>query len=157
MSFWANRSGAHMFSYLYCISVWVAVRFRNTLAAVMLTIAAWTFFVSIQGLAGYFEMFPGWQENKTVYNVVRAAKWITPKTQDITYLAARWSGAGTSFDLIPEEIVVRDEGGRDMMARAAALEREQIQVSALETIGSSLVFEALVLASAIWMFSRKDF
>lgn len=146
-----------MFSYLYCISAWVAVRFRNTLASVMLTLAAWTFFVSIQGLAGYFEMYPGWQENKTVYNVVRAVKWITPKTQDITYLAARWSGAGTSADLIPEEVVARDEATRDALARAKALEREQINVSALETIGSSLVFEALVLASAMWMFSRKDF
>lgn len=142
-----------LFSYLYCISVWVAVAFRSTVAAVLLTLGAWVFFFGVQSLEDTFDMFPTWKEHRTVYNAVRTARWIVPKTQDITYLARKWAGAGASADIMPSP----GKADRQLIERASKIEENRMGVNPLYTIGSSLLFEAVIVLLAMWKFSRTDY
>lgn len=142
-----------LFSYLYCISVWVAVAYRSSIAAVILSLAAWIFFAGVQTLPDMFETFPSWKENKTAYTTARVARWIVPKTQDITYLASKWCGAAVTTDLLPNT----NANAEDMLDRAEQLEKDRMNINPVYTIGSSLLFEAVIVLAAMWKFSRKDY
>jgi hypothetical protein len=43
------------------------------------------------------------------------------------------------------------------MERAGRAERERMNLSPVYTMGSSLLFEAVIVALAIWRFSRNDY
>ena len=152
---WAIPLVVLLFSYMYCVSVWVAVHFRSTVAAVVISLGAWMMFFGVQTTADLFEMYPTWQRNQTAYTAFRAARWIVPKTQDITYLAAEWSGAGLSDEILPDP----DPEGLDTEAieRASNIERERMKIDPFHTIGSSLLFEAVIVILAMWKFARTDY
>lgn len=143
-----------LFSYLYCISACVAVRFRSTVVSVIVTIGAWLVFSSVQTMGDMFEMYPSWQQNRTAYAAVRAARWIVPKTEDVVYLAKAWTGARPATEVMPE---FEDEHEREVVDRAAKIEIERMNINPVLTIGSSLLFEGVVLLFAIWTFSRRDY
>ncbi len=142
-----------LFSYIYSVSAWAGVRYRSTIAAVLLGLGAWVFFAGVQATGDAFETFPAWKENRWAYNAVLAARWAVPKTHDITYLAGKWSGAAVSTELVPE---VEDKD-KDMVQRAGESELERMNLNPLYTIGSSLLFEALVVLLTMWTFSRSDY
>ncbi|HNQ23369.1 MAG TPA: ABC transporter permease subunit [Phycisphaerae bacterium] len=145
-----------LFSYLYCVSAWVAVRTRSTLAAVLVSLGAWVVFVGLQGLGDVFELMPQWKENRTLYTVARVAGWVVPKTQDITYFAGRWSGAPAPADVMPKTRVPTP-ADRELIDKAGEVDRQRFEQRALPSIGSSLLFEAVVVAAAMWTFSRRDY
>ena len=91
-----------LFSYIYCVSAWVGVVYRSTVAAVLLGLGAWVFFAGVQATGDVFDVFPAWKENRWAYDAVRAARWCIPKTHDITYLAAKWSAGGLTTELVPD-------------------------------------------------------
>ena len=142
-----------LFSYIYCVSAWVGVVYRSTVAAVLLSLGAWVFFSGIQATADAFEMFPTWKENRLAYNTLGVARWCIPKTQDITYLAAKWSGAGVSTELVPDV----EEDDRPVVERAGRSELQRMAINPFYTIGSSLGFEMIVVLLAMWKFSRSDY
>ena len=142
-----------LFSYLYCVSVWVAVTMRSPIAAIFLSMAAWVVFTGVQHMDDTLEVYPKWKENRTLFYTVRTARWIVPKTHDITYLAERWTGAGSGTNLVPE---IEDEDV-EMMERVKTVEQKRREVNAIHTIGSSLAFEAFVVLWAMWIFARKDY
>lgn len=142
-----------LFSYVYCISAWAGVRFRSATVAINLAVGAWVVFAGIQGLGDMFDTFPEWKKNRLAYNAAVAARWVVPKTHDVTYLAGKWSGAAVSTELVPEI----DEGDREAMERAGRAELERMNLNPVYTIGSSLLFEAVIVALAIWRFSRSDY
>ncbi len=142
-----------LFSYLYCVSVLVAVLWRSTVAVVLITLGAWMLFVAVQQFADMFTIYPSWQENTRVHRAVRAARWVVPKTQDVTLLARKWAGAAPSEELIPDTEEVDDE----LLERASKAEADRMALSPILTIGSSLGFEAFILLLAAWRFSRRDF
>ena len=142
-----------LFSYLYCVSVWVAVTMRSTIAAIVLSMGAWVAFTGVQQIDDVLELYPQWREQRTGLYTLRALRWVVPKTQDITYLAERWSGAGSGTNLIPDI----PEQDVSMLERVRSLEAKRRNVNAVHTIGSSLVFEAVVVLLAMWTFSRKDY
>lgn len=146
-----------LFSYLYCVSALVAVKTGSAVATIMLSIAAWVVFAIPANVLPVFDAFPNWKEGR-VYQVVRVASWIPPKTADIPYLAARWAKAGTSMDILPDAMVEGDSP-HDAAAIEAAkkAERRMLSQSPLLSIGSSLLFEAVVVLWAMFSFSRKDF
>ncbi|MCH8150510.1 MAG: ABC transporter permease subunit, partial [Planctomycetes bacterium] len=144
-----------LFSYIYCVSVWVAVHFRSTVAAIVISLGAWMMFFGVQTTADLFDMYPAWQRNQTVHTAFRAARWMIPKTQDITYLAANWCGASPSGEVLPDPDP--DETDTETIERATAIERDRMNVNPVHTIGSSLLFEALVVLLAMWKFSRSDY
>ena len=142
-----------LFSYLYCVSVWVAVTMRSTIAAIVLSMGAWVAFTGVQQLDDVLELYPQWREQRTVFYTVRTLRWVVPKTQDIAYLAERWSGAGSGTDLIPDT----SDQDVSMLERVRSLEAKRRSVNPVHTIGSSLAFEAVVVLLAMWTFSRKDY
>jgi len=147
-----------LFSYVYCVSVYVAVKTRSVVAAILLSLGAWVFFAMPKTAVDVFESFPDLQEHKTIYRAVRVVSWIPPKTADIPYLAARWSRAGTSLDIFPTSMMEANDSPAQMdMERAREMEAQQLKMNPAYSIGSSLLFEAVVLLLAMWSFARSDY
>lgn len=142
-----------LFSYLYCVSVWVAVSMRSTAAAILLSLGAWVAFMGVQSIDDVFELYPKWQEQRALFYTVRTLRWVVPKTQDITYLAERWSEAGSGANLMPEA----ENRDAQFLERFRLLESKRRNVNALHTIGSSLAFEAVIVMLGMWTFARKDY
>ncbi len=142
-----------LFSYLYCVSVLVAVVSRSTVAAVLLTLGAWISFTGVQSINDVFIMFPEWQKHETYYRASGVARWIVPNTQDVLYNAKKWSRAASAFDMMPEP----DEEDREMVGYAKEIEEARMAIPAVYTIGSSLLFEAAVVLLAMWKFTRRDY
>ena len=152
---WTIPLAIVLFSYLYCVSVLVAVCLRSTVAAVLLSLGAWVIFFGIQTTADLFELYPTWQEQRGAYQAARVARWAVPKTQDITYLAAKWSGAGSSADIMPEPEMEYEDA--ELVDRARDVELRRMAVNPLFTIGSSLLFELVIVLLAMWKFARSDY
>ncbi len=147
-----------LFSYVYCVSVLVAVRTRSTVAAILVSIGAWVLYVCPAMALVTFEQFPSLKENERLYRMMRVASWIPPKTAEVTYLAAKWAGAGTSVDVFPPSVMYSGRGvGREDIDRARKIEERELNKSPLVSIGSSLAFETVVVLLAMWSFARKDY
>lgn len=149
---------ALLFSYVYCVSVLVAVATRSTVAAILLSIASWAVFALVHQAPGFFEQFPELKSHATTYRAVRVVSWIPPKTGDITYLAARCANAGPSLDMMPATVTQSGtDEDRAAMRRGQDWEATQLELNPLYSIGSSLLFEAVIVLIALWKFRRADF
>jgi ABC-type transport system involved in multi-copper enzyme maturation permease subunit len=152
-----------MFSYVYCVSVLVAVRTRSTVTAILVSLAAWAIFSVAGQMPGVFEVFPDLKKYEGLHRAVRVVSWVPPKTADVTYLAARWAQAGTSVDMMPDSSKPsaatqrKPKGPNPDLKRARTWEEEQLQMSPAFSIGSSLLFEAAVVMLALRRFARTDF
>lgn len=147
-----------VFSYIFCISVLVGVRTCSTVAAVLLTIGAWMLFAVVSQAPQTFEYFPNLKNNARTFSAVRVLSWIPPKTADFPYVAANWAGAGTSLDVFPE-LMASGSGGYDPddLQRAQEIELRELQKNPFYSIGSSLLFEAVILLIAMRSFVRRDY
>ena len=147
-----------LFSYIYCVSVLVAVMTRSVVTSILLSLGAWVVFSVVTQAPELFEQFPSLQEHEAAYRAARVISWIPPKTSGVTFLAAKWARAGTSVDLIPESVMdTATESDRGALEGGRRWEEEQLETNAFYSLGSSLLFEALVLLVAMWKFSRMDF
>ncbi len=151
--FWTIPLLVVLFSYVYCVSAWAGVRFRSSIVAINLSVGAWVFFAGIQGVGDLFELEKDMQKHRWAYRSVQIARWCVPKTQDITDLAAKWSGAAASTELMPEP----PEEDREAIEQAKRTERKRMDINPVHTIGTSLLFEAVVVLLAMWRFSRQDY
>jgi hypothetical protein len=142
-----------LFSYLYCVSALTAVMWRSTAASVLVSLGAWVAFTGVQSLHDGFEWFPEWKEGRA-YAIADAARWVIPKTQDITYLAKKWTGAASTAEMLPQP---PNRESRDILDIAKRIEEARMAIPAWQTIGSSLLFEAFVVGLAMWKFSRADY
>lgn len=147
-----------LFSYLYCVSVLVAVKTRSTVAAILLSLGAWIAFATPQTALQTFDQFPKLKKQDRVYAMIRLAAWIPPKTTDIPYIAARWARAGASVDIFPDTAMSSaSTDDREQIDRARRMEEEALRKNPWVSIGSSLVFEAVVVLWAMASFTRKDY
>jgi len=148
-----------LFSYLYCVSVLVALRTRSSVAAALVTIGAWFAFSTMtQTLPQTFDQYPSLKKYTRTYQAVRVASWIPPKTGDIIVLAARCAGAGPSIDLfVDEESPELPGSSPEELKRARDIEERELRKNPWLSIGSSLLFEAFVLLLAARYFARRDF
>ncbi len=162
-----------LFSYFYCISALVAVYYRSPLVAVLISLGAWVVFAGIQSADDFYEMGglaafdPTYQhksasagdeqqnvnKSNSLRQVFRVARWVVPKTQDITYLARKMARGAQATDLMPSS----DPSGQEMMDRGKRIEAQRMSLPAWQTMGSSLLFEAVIVAVAMWKFSRTDY
>lgn len=146
-----------LFSYIFCVSVLVGVKTRSTVAALLLTVGAWVMFAMVTQAPQMFEVFPNWKKNVPVYTAVRVLSWIPPKTGGFPYIAAKWAGAGTSMDIFPDDL----PGGGDYdpgdLQRAKRVEKRELEKNPFYSIGSSLIFEAVILLLAMRVFVRRDY
>jgi len=146
-----------LFSYLYCVSVAVAIKTRSAVAAVLVTIGAWVAFALLHQGPQIFEHYPELKKHTLIYNSMRVGSWIPPKTGDFVYLTAKWAGAGTSMDVIPDEVAAQPDVDPDQLRRAEEIERQELEKSPVYSIGSSLLFEAVILLIAMRGFVRRDY
>ncbi len=147
-----------LFSYVYCVSVLVAVRTGSGVAATLLSIGAWVLYICPATAVQTFEQIPELKKHERIYQTMRVAAWIPPKTGDIPYLAARWAGAGISLELLPPSwMQVGTQNHRAQIDSAREMEERELAKNALLSIGSSLLFEAVIVLLAMWSFARKDY
>ncbi len=146
-----------MFSYIYCVCALVGVMTRSTLTAILLSFAAWFVFFIPQAAYGIFQFVPEWKESK-VFPVVKAVRWVLPKTADIAYIAARWTGANEAVDALPRQPPAGFDPEYDArVKRVQGLTEAQLSITAAKSIGSSLAFELLIVLWAMRRFCRLDF
>lgn len=148
-----------LFSYVYCVSVLVAVKTRSAVAATLLSIVAWVLYICPVTAVQTFEQFPSLQKHERVYRMLRMVSWIPPKTGEVAYLAAKWAGAGTSLDMFPSGMMQSrmQPHQYDQLDRAREMEKRELMKNPFISIGSSLCFEAVVVLLAMWNFARKDY
>ena len=147
-----------LFSYVYCISTLVAVRTGSGVAATLLSIAAWVLYVCPAMALQTFEEYPSLKKHERIYQMMRVVAWIPPKTGDITYFAASWAGAGTSLDIIPASWFEKGALNRGAQFDSAReMEERELAQNPFVSIGSSLLFEAVVVLLGMWSFARKDY
>ncbi len=113
-------------------------------------------------------------------------KWLVPKTRDIPHIAGNLIGASTASEVFivsvdpPESEDDGDAADADNdspqqgpdhaaaspsragpietdMQKSIEIEKEIANVSIIKSIGSSLLFEAVIISIAIWRFCRRDF
>ena len=143
-----------LFSYLYCISSLVAVFTRSTVPAVLLTMFAWAGITGVQGLDDAFlYITPEWQENKQAFAAIHTARWVLPKTQDVTYFAKQWSKAANELMFIKAE----DVKDQETIEKTRDIEQSRRDLGPVKSIGSSLLFEAAIVLLAMLKFSRTDY
>lgn len=142
-----------LFSYLYCISVLVAVLSRSAMLAALVTLGAWMMFGGIQLMDDQFEDRPQWREYTTAYHAVHVARWIVPKTADIMTFSKEIVRAARADDFLAGSA----DQDQAMIDHAVRVEERRMAVSPYSTIGSSLLFEGVIVLLAMWRFNRKDF
>ncbi len=103
-------------------------------------------------------MAPELKKHDKIHRAVQIVCWIPPKTADTPYLAAKWAKAGISLDAFPSSVMeIGTEEERAQVQRSRLFEEKQLEISPLASIGSSLVFEAVIVLLGMWAFSRQDF
>ncbi len=164
-----------LFSYVYAFSALFGVLTRNSMAALLLTMLAWIGIYVPQAVHETLVSMPamGAEIDQKWVRAAAAAKWIVPKTRDIPHIAGNLMGASTAAEVIAVSVSPPDSEGdaarrpaghpgqdgpmmQDMQASIDA-ERRLADVSIIKSIGSSLLFEAVIISLAIWRFCRRDF
>ncbi len=143
-----------LFSFLYCISALTAVVTRGTVTAVLVTLVAWAFFGAIQSTDDWLNSEENAANRPVMLKSLHLARQMVPKTQDVLYLAKRWSNAANAADLFPG---APEPEAQEMVNQARRAEDKRRKIPAYQTLGSSLLFELVILAVAMWRFSRMDF
>ncbi len=146
-----------LFSYLYCMCVLFALWTRSGLASLLLTLAFW--FVIWVPQVGYetihtqpvFDRWPRFKKTTTIL------KWVVPNTVEIPRLAERLMDETDPTEHVDRDLFKQPGVRREVIDRALKLEKKLKFTPWYYSIGSSLLFEAVVLVVAGWRFSRKDF
>ncbi|MBU0716842.1 MAG: ABC transporter permease subunit [Planctomycetes bacterium] len=147
-----------LFSHVYCVSALVAVTTRSTVAAILLSLAAWLVYTTPQSLIDVGNQYPGLMKEERFAKMIYVARWVLPKTADVPYIAAKWAGAGLSLDVVPGSVIQpKDESERAQLARGREAEQRLLAVDPFRSIGSSLLFEAAIVLLAMWRFVRRDY
>jgi ABC-type transport system involved in multi-copper enzyme maturation permease subunit len=145
--FWAVPLVTLVFSYLYSVVVLVAVKTRSVLPAILAGILIW--FASWVGQQGEESNLQEWH---------RRSVWLMaclPKT-------------GETVNLMDRHVVVGGKTGfsnsgfiKILMGMESSPEESVDQAiarhSTLYIIGTSLIFEGVMLGLAAWIFCRRDF
>lgn len=168
--FWSVPIMALVFSYLYAVMALLGIKTRSVMASLLLTLLFW--FVCFGSLlteqSGHalavrgVNPFTGTELTaedqafwKSVYPWLQAPYAILPKTGETTALLDRWIVLGDGQDLSGSTIdAIGERSGQGDMGDA---KEELKRHSTAWIIGTSLAFEAVVLALACRMFSRRDF
>lgn len=145
-----------LFSYLYCVSVLLALWSRSALASLVLTLAFWFAIWVPQKSYETIHVLKQFQGAQALKHALSVAHWVLPNTSGIPRLAVRMMTGGD-----PEVLTDGARGSRGpedpFIKDALSAERTMRQTPWYFAIGSSVLFEAAVLLLAGWLFSRRDF
>lgn len=146
-----------LFSYCFCVSALIGTKLRSTTAAILISLAAWFAFSMPDTIR---EMGASRQlgEAKTANAIVEKVAWALPKTGDIPYLAQRFSRTGVLVQHMAMNEGSPSEDPLEMdPAKLRRLEESRLHADPFYSIGSSLAFEAILVALAAWVFIKRDF
>ena len=169
-----------IFSFLYSPCVLLGIATRSTVAALLLTLLFWSTLFALdtadmtkQGVDPFHMQADagrgpgarfgtrsraasgeppaesnGWQ---TAYRLIHGARTVVPKTAETADLMNRWLLRGPNLN----------GGTNERENRMFAAQKEIVETVNSQSVGwilgTSLAFEAIVLAWAAWIFNRRDF
>lgn len=150
-----------LFSYIYAFSALFGVITRNAMAALLLSILAWIGIFIPQMAYETLESLPamGVEVDQKWVRLCKGAKLLVPNTHDITYISGNLIGAAAASELAP---MPDDTGEKSSFflpdpQKLAEAERRVSDVNIVTSIGSSLLFEVVIIFIAIRLFKRRDF
>jgi ABC-type transport system involved in multi-copper enzyme maturation permease subunit len=185
--FWSVPLGIIFFSYLYAICVFLGVWTRSTLAALMLTLIVWAGCKSVgfaEGVAAALSKTSaastlgadgkGSKIASAAYSIIHGIRFVLPKTSETTQLVERsvmretdkaYKREKDREDAIQANMELNRMFGQKPEPVSSVRERVENDMEAMEglrqspayIIGTSLLFEALVLGLGCWIFSRRDY
>jgi ABC-type transport system involved in multi-copper enzyme maturation permease subunit len=101
------------------------------------------------------------ETSQTIHRIIYGVKTVLPKTAETIALLERWM-----IDLAELEPAAGQQAGRGQTMFGVRIDEQQLQMDAQEQIrsrsvawvmGTSLLFELVVLSIAGWLFVRRDF
>jgi ABC-type transport system involved in multi-copper enzyme maturation permease subunit len=167
--FWSVPILLLVFSYLYSVLVLLGIKTKSVMASILMTLLFWLICwvaqfgeaftyqgarggTGIAGMPGSGESKSSWE---TAHRWTRGPYAVLPKPGETTALLDRLIVLGDGESLGGSIIAAATKKTRNGEFEGA--EEELHRHSPAWVIGSSLVFELLVLALACRMFSRRDF
>lgn len=167
---WAIPLLVAMFSYIYCVCVLAAIWSRSALTSLIIGMLFWFMIFSATLVEGIYTEFQyktmlaqgdtntelTWSNRNSLGKAILAVHTILPNTDDITSILRREMHAASPSEIIKNIGVEGQIGPQDRQS----LTREQKRIeniSVLESVGGSLLFELVILLIAWWRFQRKDF
>lgn len=168
--FWSVPIMILVFSYLYAVLVWLGIKTRSVMASVLLTLLFWVmcFASLISEQLGYAAAHRGrspltgmelkdeeqleWQ---SLYRWMSLPHAVLPKPGETSALLERWIVLGDGRNLGGSTIDAMSDSGK--WGNLDDAKEDMTRHSPAWIIGTSLAFEAVVLALACRMFSRRDF
>jgi ABC-type transport system involved in multi-copper enzyme maturation permease subunit len=184
---WSVPLGVVFFSYLFAVCVFLGVWTRSTLAALLLTLLFWAFCgtlaftesvaaelsqTSAGSLLGRSEK--GKQIAGALHQGIRGVRVVLPKTAETKQLVERTVMRQSDRDFLREQEIQQQVRatldlermlGRKPPPPEVVRERvirdfnvvDSLAKSPMYILGTSLGFEAIVLALGAWVFSRRDY
>lgn len=180
--FWAVPLLVFVFSMIYCVGVLVSVWTKSTLLSLLMMGLLWgaTLLVqwtesSLYGLSYSVEQ-AGEKMNfntgeveavddsseldgfKKAHRVAKSIGWVLPKTREVTLMIDKKIKSGSSGESLAgmSLLAFLDEGMMDV-SRGDANQDAAHRHSWFYIVGSSALFELVILSLACWKFCRKDY
>ncbi|MCB9855724.1 MAG: ABC transporter permease subunit [Phycisphaerales bacterium] len=150
-----------LYSYLYAFTALFGVMTRNAMASFLLTMLAWLCVFAPQITYEFLEQSDafGLKVDARWVRGAEVLKTVFPNMREIPSIAGNLIGA-----TVESEVSGQPSSGTvdlGMMTldyeKAEAAERRIGNVNPVTSIGSSLLFEAVIVAIAVWKFSRREF
>jgi ABC-type transport system involved in multi-copper enzyme maturation permease subunit len=162
---WAIPLLVAMFSYIYCVAVLFGMLTRSSLSALLLALLFWVVTAGVytveKRLTLQIREAPATAEQfEPIVRTLRPIRTVLPKTSDTPILVAQRVDAVKFHELrmlFPADAEGDQEEQLSPERLAAVDEVIREGVTPLRSVGSSLAFEAVVLALAGWIFVRRDF
>jgi ABC-type transport system involved in multi-copper enzyme maturation permease subunit len=161
-----------LFSYIYAFVALFGVVTRSAMTALLLGMVAWIVIWIPQTTYEVMVTFSTQPTEESSQDAegdgssgdgnwlkrVRFVRSLFPKTTDIAYIAGDLIGASTAIEVLTGgDLAALSEQERAQIESQIAAERRLTEVHIVKSIGSSLLFEAVIVFIALWRFSRQDF
>jgi len=179
--FWAVPLLVFVFSLIYCVGVLVAVWTKSAMLSLLAMIVLWGCVWIVQlgedllyGLSygaeesgvkvdfksgDVSDSEPGDHDSmKSIYDGVKVVSWFLPKTRDVTLMVGQKIKTDSSNQSLAgmSMLAFFDKGYMEGF-ESAENKKAANRHSLFYTIGSSLLFEIIILGIACWRFRRKDY
>lgn len=179
--FWAVPLLVFVFSLIYCVGVLVAVWSRSTMLSLLSMLLIWGVTLLVQWSESFlYNMGPASEEAnvnidltsgevnegasegvegwKNAHRITKAAAWPMPKTREVTLMIKRKIQFGKNDESLAGMSLLAfvDESLMDAQMEGDA-QKMATRHSTFYVLGSSALFEIVILSIACWRFSRKDY
>lgn len=147
-----------LFSYLFAFTAFFSILTGKAMSALMFTMLAWVLIWAPQEAYGVILTMEESEHTRRWERIAAVTKWIVPKTQDIPLIAGKLVGAGLVTDsFFPDTEDLNSQIEQDIQDARRAENRVTDELQPVVSIATSLLFEAIIVALAMWRFKRTDF